>query len=186
MTLDPMSRPSLDLARAIEVLDRYQVRWIMTGSLVLVAYGAQIDPGDLDITPALDADNLEALSRVAVEVEAIPMHDPDWSKCPSLDWHFTWSPHPATVENLDHLLVTTIGMLDFVPRLCGTYDELAPGADRLAIDGKEVLIADPTTVLDRLTDRGRPKDLRRQSEYERVLGAVESGTNQLVGLNHLT
>ena len=185
MSLDPLSRPSLDLARAFEVLDRHQVRWVMTGSVVLAAYGARIEPGDLDITPAIDDANLEALSRVAVEVEAIPMHDPGWSKCPPLDWHFTWSPHPASVENLDHLLVTTIGMLDFVPSLCGTYDELAPGAKRLSVGGTEVLVADPTTVIDRLEGRGRPKDLRRQSEYERVREALGDGAVELVGLDHL-
>lgn len=45
----------------------------MTGSLVLAAYGARLIPGDLDITPALDPDNLEAIATVLSEVEAIPL-----------------------------------------------------------------------------------------------------------------
>lgn len=164
MPLDPLSRPALDLVAAVEVLHRHRVKWLMTGSLVLAAYGARLVPGDLDITPALDPDNLEALTRVAVEVEAIPFHDPDWPLCPPLPWHYQWSPQPATEQNLDSLLVTTVGRLDYVPRLCGTYDELVSGATPLDVGGMEVLVADPVSVLDRLRGRSRPKDLNRRTE----------------------
>ncbi|MDH3191036.1 MAG: hypothetical protein OEM39_10470 [Acidimicrobiia bacterium] len=181
-----MSRPDLDLLPAIEVLHRHQVRWVMTGSLVLAAYGARLIPGDLDITPALDPGNLEAIATVVSEVEAIPLHDPDWPKCPPLDWHYRWSPRPASVENLDHLMVTTVGRLDVVPRLCGTYEELAPNAVSLDVGGLEVFVADPTSVLDRLEGRTRSKDRDRQSEIQRVRDAVESGTLKLAGLDHLT
>jgi len=152
---------------------------------VLIAYGARFSPGDLDITPALDEENLQAFSDVALELEAIPFHEPAWSKCPPLEWHYEWSARPATVENLDHLLVTTVGRIDFVPRLCGTYDELVPGAVPLEVGGHQVLVADPTSVLDRLSGRQRAKDERRQEEVEKVRKAVESGTARLTGLDHL-
>lgn len=157
----------------------------MTGSLVLAAHGARLVPGDLDITPALDPNNLDALAEVASEVEAIPLHDPDWPKCPPLDWHYRWSPRPANEENLDHLLVTTVGRLDFVPRLCGTYEELTPNSHSLDVGGFEVLVADPMSVLDRLKGRNRSKDIHRQSEIERIRNAIESGTAELTGLDHL-
>ena len=158
----------------------------MTGSLVLAAYGGRITPGDLDITPALDSDNLAAIANVMSELDAIPMHDPNWPNCPPLDWHFRWSPKPPSLENLDHLMITTVGALDVVPRLCGTFEALAPSAVNLDVGGLEVLVADPASVLDRLEVRTRKKDLERRPEIERIRKAVESGTLEMVGLDHLT
>jgi hypothetical protein len=182
---DPLARPALDLAAAIETLSCHEVRWVMTGSMALVAYGAKLDPGDLDVTPGLDPNNLEALSHVAWEVEAIPWHGPDWAEGTPLDWHYRWSPWPATMENLDHLLVTTVGRLDFVPRLCRTYEDLAPSSARLDVRDVEVLVADPLSALGRLEGRNRHKDLDRRFEIERVRTAVESGDARLTGLDHL-
>jgi hypothetical protein len=185
MTLDPLSRPGLDLLAAIDVLDRHGIRWVMTGSLVMIAYGARFTPGDLDITPALDDDNRKAFSSVAEELEAIPLHVPGSPQCPPLEWHYEWSPRPSTTENLDYLYVTTVGQIDFVPSLCGTYEDLLPHAASLDVGGHEVWVADPRSVLDRLEGRNRRKDQARRSEVERVRNAVEGGTAELTGLGHL-
>lgn len=182
---DPTARPSLNLDAALDALDRHGVRWVLSGSLVLIAYGATFVPGDLDITPALDEENLEAIAGLAADVRAIPLHDPEWSKCPPIEWHHTWQPRPATVENLDHLLVTDVGLLDVVPRLCGTYEELAPGSTPLEVGGHVVFVADPRTVLDRLDGRSRPKDLVRRRQVDQIRTAVETGAATLVGLNRL-
>jgi hypothetical protein len=183
--LDPTLHPDLNLAPALDVLRTHRVRWVLTGSLVLAAYGARIVPGDLDITPDLHPDNVEALARVAAEVDAIPFHDPDWPRCPPLESHYEWSPIPATIDNLDHLMVTTVGMLDFVPRLCGTYRDLRPGAMSLEVGGTQVLVADPATVLERLRGRTRRKDVDRRAEIDRLERAINAGTAQLTGLDHL-
>ena len=92
---------------------------------------------------------------------------------------------PATVENLDHLLVTDVGLLDIVQRLCGTYEELVPGSTRLEVGGHVVFVPDPKTVLDRLDGRERPKDLIRRQQVDQVRAVVETGAATLVGLNHL-
>lgn len=170
---------------ALDALDRHGVRWVLTGSLVLIAHGATFVPGDLDITPALDEVNLEAIADLAADVNAIPLHDPLWSKCPPIEWHYKWQARPATVENLDHLMVTDVGLLDIVPTLCGTYEELAPGATPLKVGGHNIRVADPRTVLGRLDGRGRPKDLIRQSQIDRIRADVEAGAPTLVGLGHL-
>lgn len=96
MTLDPLARPDLDLAAVLQALDRHHIRWVLTGSLVLVAYGAKLVPNDIDVTPALDDDNLAAIARLAVELDAVPAHAPDWRGCPPLEWHYQWRPEPAT------------------------------------------------------------------------------------------
>ena len=106
MKPDPTTRPVLNLLAALDALDRHGVRWVLSGSLVLVAYEATFVPGDLDITPALDEANLESIADLAANVDAIPFHNPGWSKCPPIEWHYTWQRRPATGENLDHLLVT--------------------------------------------------------------------------------
>jgi hypothetical protein len=170
---------------ALDALDRHGVRWVLSGSLVLIAYGATFIPNDLDITPALDEANLEAIADLAVDLHAIPLHDPEWSKCPPLEWHYRWQPRPATAENLDHLLVTDVGLLDFVPRLCGTYEELVPGSSRLEVGGHSIRVADPMTVLDRLDGRSRPKDLARRQQVDQIRTDVEAAVASLVGLDHL-
>lgn len=166
-------------------LDRHGVRWVLSGSLVLIAYGATFFPGDLDFTPALDEANREAIADLAADVDAIPLHDPGWSKCPPIEWHDTWQPRPATVENLDHLLVTDVGLLDIVLRMCGTYEELAPDSAPIEVGGHIVFVADPRTVLDRLDGRSRPKDVVRRQQVDQIRAAVETGAATLVGLHHL-
>jgi hypothetical protein len=170
---------------ALDALDHHGVRWVLSGSLVLIAYGATFVAGDLDITPALDEENLEAIAALAGDVHAIPLHDPEWSKCPPLEWHYAWQPRPATVENLDHLLVTDVGLLDIVPTLCGTCEELVPGSSRLEVGGQSIRVADPRTVLGRLDGRSRPKDLVRRRQVDQMRTAVDTGVATLGGLDHL-
>ncbi|MEO1057558.1 MAG: hypothetical protein AAFY28_11645, partial [Actinomycetota bacterium] len=173
-------------AETLDGLTRHRVRWVLTGSLVLVAHGADFAPGDIDVTPALDEDNLLAISQLLDELDAIPAHRPEWAACPPVDWHHAWSPQPATVDNLDHLFVTTTGMIDIVPSLCGSYDDLVGSATPIEVDGSEVLVADPLTVLARMEDAGRrSKDRARGQEIERVRNALARGDDTLRGLEHL-
>lgn len=185
MTLDPLARPDLDLAAVLQALDRHHIRWVLTGSLVLVAYGAKLVPNDIDVTPALDDDNLAAIARLAVELDAVPAHAPDWRGCPPLEWHYQWRPEPATKANLDHLLVTTVGMVDVVPELCGTYDLLVRCTTPLQVGPHQVLVADPRTVIERISGSTRPKDRTRSREIERLRAGIEQGTQRLTGLDHL-
>jgi hypothetical protein len=185
LTLEPTGRAELDLAAILDALDRHSVRWVLTGSLVLAAYGARLTPNDIDVTPALDDDNLAAVARLAAELEAVPAHAPDWPDCPPLEWHHHWRPWPATTANLDHLFVTTAGMVDIVPELCGTYDELVSRATPLQIGPHQVLVADPGSVLDRISQLARPKDLSRAEEIARLRDEIEQGVQHMSGLEHL-
>lgn len=152
---------------------------------MLIAYGARFEPGDLDITPALDDANLRALSNVAAELGGVPAHVSEWRECPPLTWHSAWTPEPATVANLDHLLVTAAGMLDYVPSLCGLYEDLVDSASPLQVSRHSVLVADLASVLDRIDGGPRQKELVRMKEIEELRRAVERGTQRLTGLDHL-
>ena len=117
--LDLTARPRPHLAAVVRALDRHGVRG-MSGSTVAALYGTAIEPNDLDVVPALDATNLARLAGLLGKLGAVPAFLPSLSNGPTLEECRAWRPGPATEEHLDHLFVTTLGMLDVPPRLTGT------------------------------------------------------------------
>lgn len=166
--LDPLQRPRLRLGALVRALAAHQVRWVLTGSTVLVAYGAELVPNDLDVTPALDEANLARLAGLLARLGAVPAYEPSWKRGPSLEACRAWRPEPATEQHLDHLFVTRLGMVDVPPRLCGTYDELIQEAATVEVAGVPVRVCDPDQVLVRLKGRTRTKDLQRSAVYAGV------------------
>jgi hypothetical protein len=162
MTLDS---PHLELEPLIGALARHRVRFVITGSVAALAHGVDLHPGDLDIAPALDDQNLNALSGLLGELGAKPKHVPSWQKGPSREACEAWFHRPATEANLDHRFVTPHGELDVVPRLAGTYEELVTRAVTMTAFGFPILVAhvDDLIVLcekwDRETDRSRMRAL---------------------------
>lgn len=59
-----------DVSRLLEALNRSGVRYILIGSAAAQLYGTEAQPGDLDITPALDRENLARLASLLLEIEA--------------------------------------------------------------------------------------------------------------------
>jgi hypothetical protein len=162
---DPEDRPPLRVVPLVAALAAHRVEYVLSGSVVLVAYGADLSPGDLDVVPATDPDNLHRLAAVLGALGAVPAYLPGWADGPTLAACRAWRPMPATVENLDHLFVTPLGMLDVPPTLTGTFAELRPGATRVDVAGTAVWLCDPQEVLRRIDGRGRAKDLRRATAY---------------------
>jgi len=162
---DPTKRPAPQIPAIVQALAGHRVRWIMTGSAVLTTYGADLSPNDLDVTPELSAGNLERLARLLGRIDARPAYEPTWAPGPTLTECEAWRPEPAVEHQLDHLLVTQLGMVDIVPRLCGTFEDLAARASLVRVAGSEVLICDPADVLARLVGRDRAKDRRRRAVY---------------------
>lgn len=158
----------------VGLLAKYEVRWVLTGSAVLAIYGADLVPNDLDVTPALDPDNLQRLAGALSEVNAVPAHVPGWPPGLTLDQCRGWHPYPASEANLDHLFVTSLGMLDVPPRVCGTYEQLIPQSVTVDIAGVPVSVCDPREVLARLDGRTRPKDLQRAAIYQQLLSRGDS------------
>ena len=166
--VDPTARPTLQLVPTLRLLADWGVSWVLTGSTVLAIYGARLLPNDLDVTPALAPDNLQRLAGALQNIDAVPAFVPDWPQGLSLAQCRAWSPRPATEQNLDHLFVTRLGMVDVPPRLCGTYDELVEQAGRVDIGGVPVQVCALTEVLSRLQGRTRAKDLRRADIYQEM------------------
>lgn len=163
--LDPTDRPIPRIAPLIATLERYRVRWVMSGSTVPALFGADLQPNDLDVVPALDEDNLARLAAALEELEAIPAFVPPPYNGPTLAQCRAWRPDPPSAAQLDHLFVTNLGMLDIPPTLTGTYEDLMATAHVVGIAGVQVSICDPRQVLDRLPAKPRAKDVARSRTY---------------------
>jgi hypothetical protein len=97
-------------------LARHGVKYIIFGSGGAFLYGANVSPGDLDVCPALDEENLNRLGSVLKEIKARPRVIPGWM---TADASAAWTPEPPTEANLDHLFETAFGDFDVVPRPYG-------------------------------------------------------------------
>lgn len=157
---DPISVPELDVSPLVMALERGGVRWILTGSTVLMTAGVNLVPGDLDVVPDLAPDNLTRLADVLEGLQAFPQPLEDWEHGLTVVEVRRWRPSPA-VANLDHRFVTAFGILDVVPNLTGRYDGLLVDARRGTLCGVDVLAADLVPVLRRLRASSRPKDMDR-------------------------
>lgn len=165
---DPTARPRLQLIPVVRLLAERGVDWVLTGSTVLALYGGRLVPNDLDVTPSLAPDNLQRLAGVLRDIDAVPAFLPDWAAGLTLAQCVAWTPQPATEQQLDHLFVTRLGMVDVPPRLCGRYDTLTERATRVDIGGVPVQVCQLDEVLTRLHGRTRPKDRQRAAIYEQL------------------
>ncbi|WP_133851566.1 hypothetical protein [Labedaea rhizosphaerae] len=159
-------------AKLLRLLYEREIDWVLSGSAVLVLYGADLRPNDLDVVPLLDSANLRRLAEVLLEVDAVPAYWPDGL---SLEDCLAWTPEPPTAGQLDHLFVTSLGMVDIPPASTGSYLELAPNATELELAGVPVCVCAPEAVLDRLPAKPRTKDVARAGQYAVVREALGNG-----------
>jgi hypothetical protein len=183
-----------DIPALLEALDRHGVRYVLTGSVAALAYGVDTGrPGDLDVTPALDRDNLRRLAGLLEEIEA--GLDPDdpfgrWETRPDGERKWVadeatpervaeramWRPDPSDVATFDHLFRTRHGNFDVVPEISGTYDMLVKRAVRTSAHGHDILVVHIDELLAALTLPRRPKDVprvRQLREIQRQRGEQE-------------
>jgi diamine N-acetyltransferase len=67
MTMPPTvrhPRRSPDVPALLSVLVQHEVRFIVTGSVAASLHGVELKPDDLDVTPAMDVENLRRLGKV--------------------------------------------------------------------------------------------------------------------------
>ncbi len=179
MTRAQHPRRSPDIPQLLRVLSTQRVRYVLTGSVAAQMYGADIGvPGDLDITPALDLENLERLAATLRMIDA--MIDLDgaaghWEVQPDGErkWiddeltpdiraaRATWVPNPKDVTTMDHLFLSRYGNFDVVPELSGTYDVLRQRAVEMQVYSHTVWVAHIDDVLATLTIPRRKKDMPR-------------------------
>jgi hypothetical protein len=153
------SRPNV--AAILAALDAAGVRFVLTGSVAATAYGLTLEPGDLDIAPDLEADNLTALAGLLARWNAKPVHAPEWPGSPTADECARWTPDPPTPGRLDHLLHTPYGRFDVVPWRSGWYLDLVRRAFVRTVSGVKVRVAHPEDLLATLSPTAEKHRTRR-------------------------
>jgi hypothetical protein len=174
-----------DAPRLLAALNDYGIRYVLVGSVAAQLYGAEVQPGDLDVTPALDRENLARLSDLLLALEA-SLPDTDdvghWQVQPDGErkWisrqatpedrlaRARWQPDPDDVSTLDHLFHTRHGNLDVVPDLTGDYGTLMKRAVRMEAHGQEVCVVHVDELLTALTAPRRKKDVPRVRQLRQI------------------
>ncbi len=165
-----------DIPALLTALWKHAVEFVLVGSLAVEAWGADVGtPGDLDIVPALDRDNLARLAAAMESVEArswpvTGRWEPDGDETRWVEFGDDDPrrgkplppPDPDDVSTYDSLFSTIHGELDIVPRISGTYDHLAPWTAVLTVHGVNgVRVMGIADLLARLTVPRRKKDAAR-------------------------
>ena len=186
-----MERKKPDVEALLEVLNEHEVEYVVTGSAAAMLHGVVLDPGDLDITPALHHDNLDRLRGV---LEAI--HARQYENASFGHWEATtagehrwvreeatpenvaarasWAPNPQDSGTFDYLLDSDFGSIDIVPTISGTYEELAPRAVKMQKGRNAILVEAVSDLLATLTVPRRERDADRVRQLRRIQCRQES------------
>lgn len=161
-----MSLPEFDPISQLAVLNRHRVRYVVLGGFAAVAYGSPLPTSDVDVTPALDPENLEHLSAALTELGARV-------RVEGVEGGLPFSHNAASLRDVTVLnLVTDLGELDIVMVPAGEagYPELASRQLVVRLGEVEVPLAALADVIASKEAVGRPKDraalpiLRRLAE----------------------
>ena len=173
------SRPP-EIEALVRCLDRHGVDYVVTGSYAACLYGVDLQPGDLDIVPAADRENLQRLIQLIQDVEGWPQGPfGTWTQKPDGEWKWiaretspeeiaAWSPDPGNVRSFDALLTSRFGNLDLVPWVTGTYEVLRPRATHHEVFDCTVWAAHIDEILARLTVPRRDKDQARVAALREI------------------
>ncbi len=173
----PDERRPPDTPALLQRLHEAGVRFVVIGSSAAALLGADLAPGDLDVCPDPDRDNLERIAHVLVDLGALPrIGIPGW-----VTEEDRAAYHPsADVATLDFLFETPLGDLDLVfhPLQPGgpdfDFETLQASAVPVSVGGFAVLVASPEHLLASKLGAPRPKDLRARTELERIASRSEA------------
>lgn len=165
-----------DVPALLRRLRDHDVAFVLAGSVAVEAWGAPVGtPGDLDIVPAVDRQNLTRLAGVldAVEARAWPVTGRWVAAGNGFRWEEyapddprrgqpSTAPNPDDAATFDSLFATRHGELDIVPRISGLYDDVIQRASRLTVRGVDgVAVLSIEDLLSHLTVPRRARDAPR-------------------------
>lgn len=128
------------------------VDFVVIGGIASTIHGSDRNTFDLDIYPSQDPDNLEALGRVLVELDA---------RLRGIDEDVPFVPDARSLKGIEILtLDTSLGPLDVLSSPSGSppYPQLRRRATRVDIGPTVVLIASLDDLLAMKRAAGRDKD----------------------------
>ena len=161
------------IAQLCTALDHYAIRYVLFGTVGLIAYGAQVATGDLDICPAPDQENLEHLATLLTDLQAKPRYIPGFGNQEASE---RWQPQPLRLETFDHLFQTSLGELDVVPSPYGphgksdrfSYERLQQYALTKTAFGRLIRVAAFEDLVASKLSAKREKDRQILPELERL------------------
>jgi uncharacterized protein (DUF952 family) len=168
----PDERRPPDMPALLERLAEAGVRFVVIGSGGAFLLGAKLVPGDLDVCPSPDPDNLRRLAVALAEIGAKPrVGVPGWV---TDEEAAAWQPIPD-LRVLELLYETPWGDLDVLAAALGPdgrgyieYESLAADSVTVDVEGIRVAVASPAHLLASKLGARRPKDLRAREELERL------------------
>jgi hypothetical protein len=136
----------------LEHLSRHGVDYVVIGGIAAVLHGSERNTFDLDVCPAQDPVNLQALGEALVGIEA---------RLRGIEEDLPFVPDGATLAGVEILtLDTALGPLDVLMRPAGApaYEALRRRAQRMDTGGHAVLVASLEDLIGMKTESDRPKD----------------------------
>lgn len=178
----------MDLRRILASLDEHGVAYVLVGALGAIAHGARLRTRDVDICPALDAENV---SRVAAMLRALEAR---LLRVPARGLAAIDLADPATLRLADptehHLFGTAAGEIDVLPQPLGPggwgtstdYAALRPRAAPLKAFDLVVPVAAFGDITATKRAAGRPQDRVAEAELRRVAARLARGESPDYGL----
>jgi hypothetical protein len=180
-----LKREPPNVRALLTLLNDHEVRYVVTGSVAAMLHGVALEPGDLDITPARDHENLNRLAQMLGIIEARQYEEApfgQWETDSEGEQHWVqrkptpediaarkgWQPDPGNPASFDHLLQSKYGAVDIVPEVSGTYEELMPHAEQLQVDGQTVCVEAIHDLLATITVPRREKDSDRVEQLRAI------------------
>ncbi len=163
------------------------MRYVIAGSVAAKLQGLDVTPGDLDVVPALDRENLQRLADLLREIEAVPERTGRWETTGTGERRWLaeaaevpadWKLDPDDLLSLDHAFSTNLGNFDVVPSLMGSYDDLKARAILSHVHGGRHWLAAIEDLLAGMTKARRDKDVPRVKAL-RALQRESAGWQEL-------
>jgi hypothetical protein len=155
--MDPKDRVpaewrELDAREILRRLTSAGVDFVVIGGIAILLLGYPRMTRDLDIVFAYDDENLNALGRVLVDLEA---------RLRGVEYDADFVPDKRTLKGIELLtLDTSAGWFDVhrLPAGVPSYARLRANAERLTLEGFSVLVASPDDLIAMKEAAGRPQD----------------------------
>lgn len=142
-------------------LASHEVDFVVVGGIAAVLHGSERNTFDLDLCPAQDRDNLDALGRALVEIDA---------RLRGIEEDVPFVPDGRSLRGMQVLtLATSLGPLDALARPDGSppYRRLLGRAKTVEVGSASIRFASIEDLLSMKRAADRPKD---REDVERLEG----------------